>query len=530
MSDREGPLAPDAIPKDDVSTYSADPQRLQTYTNAEQQLAKFEAPVLIHANKEHERLFVAAFDGTGNDKYKDPLHETNVGRIYDQIERGTDNRIRAGYVPGPGTENETLERIYDGATGHTYGPRLEAMYKQFIDQAKTWHDTDPQADIRLAETGFSRGASEAAGFARMVHERGIQDPAGAVYTRDAHHQITGVHYTKEPIVAPGKIAQAEMLFDPVSTGTPMDYDRRPPPSVISGLLIKSEDEKRAAFKSDQIIRPGETSDGRFLGVTVAGAHSDIGGSYLLDGLGRRSENLGINYLNALSDKPFLSNVAEPTDPRLNVVHRSEEGFPFNIDPRPYINRDKPDGYNERLVPEDTHFTEKHIGRDIVRVPTHSEKPGVTDAKHAEPRDEALSKQFERKLVQTGQSPQPGEPGNLGPRNTTNGAIDGQNQSSPAQSQDKAGTLNLTTASALPVDASRKETTDHMLAALLSPDPAVMYAGVMAGLNTNASQQLLQQANLAAQVQQNTQVQNQVQNQVPNQPAPEQVRAPVMRMN
>lgn len=530
MSGKEDQLAPNGIPADDVSTYPADAQRLQTYTNAEQQLSQFKAPVLIHAGKEHERLYVAAFDGTGNDKYKDPLHETNVGRIYDQIDGNNDRRIQAGYVPGPGTEDEKLERIYDGATGHTYEPRLEEMYKKFIEQAKKWTTEDPQADIRLAETGFSRGASEAAGFARMVHERGIQDPTGAEYTKDAKGQITGVHYTKDPIVAPGKVAQAEMLFDPVSTGTPMDYDRRPPPSVISGIQIISEDEKRPAFKSDHVIQPGETSDGRFLGVTVAGAHSDVGGSYLLDGLGRRSENLGINYLNALSDKPFLSNVAEPSDPRLNVVHRSEEGFPFNIDPRPYINRDTPNGYNERLVPLESHVTYEERGERSVPITTYSEKPGVTDAKHAEPRDENLSKQFDRQLVQTGQPAQRAEPGNLSPRNTANGAIDGQNQNSNPQNQDKAGTLTLATASALPADASRKDTTNHMLAALMSDDPAVMYAGVMAGLNTHASQQLLQQANLAAQVQQNGQVQNQVQNQAPSQPVPEQVRAPVMRMN
>ncbi|HEX7643807.1 MAG TPA: hypothetical protein VF472_16500 [Burkholderiaceae bacterium] len=59
--------------------------------------------------------------------------------------------------------------------------------------------------------------------------------------------------------------------------------------------------------------------------------------------------------------------------------------------------------------------------------------------------------------------------------------------------DKTGALTLKTAMALPVDASRKDATDHMLAALLANDSAVMYAGISAGLNTRVSQEALQQA-------------------------------------
>ncbi|HEX8958065.1 MAG TPA: hypothetical protein VF798_17460 [Burkholderiaceae bacterium] len=61
----------------------------------------------------------------------------------------------------------------------------------------------------------------------------------------------------------------------------------------------------------------------------------------------------------------------------------------------------------------------------------------------------------------------------------------------------------------------------MLAALLSDDPAVMHAGITAGLNTGASQQNLQQADLAAQAVTATPVQSQ--------PAPQQMQGPVMKM-
>ena len=69
-----------------------------------------------------------------------------------------------------------------------------------------------------------------------------------------------------------------------------------------------------------------TPDGRLLGVTVAGAHTNVGDGYHLNGLGIRSGNLMVDYLNALSDTPYLQKRAEPSDPAMNVVHRSDYGF------------------------------------------------------------------------------------------------------------------------------------------------------------------------------------------------------------
>lgn len=401
MSDKEDKLDPDGIRNDGVSFYPADVQRLRSYAMAEHQLSQFQAPVLIHADNLHERLYVAAFDGTGNDKVKDPQHETNVGKINDQVIAENNPNIQTGYVAGPGTQDGWWARTRDGMTGGTYEPRMEAMYKKFIDQAKVWVNEDQQAQIRLADIGFSRGSEQAAGFARMVEERGIQDPSGAHYTKDANGMITGVTYSKEPLVKPGEVAQVEMLFDAVGTGEPLKHDRRPPPSVISGLQIIATDERRNLFKSDHIIDPGQTPDGRFLGVTVAGAHSDVGGSYHRDGLAAHNDNLAINYLNSLSDTPFLKNVAEPTDPRLNVVHRSEEGMLiYRVAGK--VDRTQLEGYNERLVPREREMV--HTSRGWQPGPWH-EWPGVTDPFSAEKRNEALSAQFERQPVKIGQPPQ-----------------------------------------------------------------------------------------------------------------------------
>lgn len=370
---------------DESAVYPANAHDMQLYRDASQALGQFKAPVLLDKDKPHQRLFVAAFDGTGNDANKDPEHATNVDKIRKQIEELGSDRIGVGYVAGPGTQDGTWASTMDGKDGHTYDERIEEMYKQFTTRAKEWLDQDPKAQISVADIGFSRGAEQAAGFARIVQERGIQDYTGAKYTLDKEGQIAGVKYTKPPLVAPGQVAQAVALFDPVGTGEPVEkHDRRLPSSVISGLQIKSEDEHREDFKGTNIIDQGLTGNGRFLGVTVAGAHSNVGGGYHRYGLSNRAGNLMVDYLNNLSDQPFLTKLVEPDDPKLNVVHRSEE-HKWIYEVRGRVDRLQPGGMIDRLVPEN------QVGK-------------VKDAYNAETRDEAVNAQFPRQNVRIGPVP------------------------------------------------------------------------------------------------------------------------------
>lgn len=312
---------------DGVSTVPATAEDLETYRRASRELAAFQSPVLVSSARPNERLFFAAFDGTGNSMLRDaPERHTNVARIYQQIEQLGDvgvGNLRGGYVEGVGTQGG-LSGGWDQLTGRTYDARIEDMYLQFVTQAAKWIAENPDADIRLATIGFSRGGEQAAGFTRMVEERGIQNPVGAVIERDRHGLITSATYPGPPLRAPGSVVQAVGLFDPVGTGEPRDHDRRPPPSVVSGLQIDAAHEARDLFKGTYILDPGMTADGRFLNVRVAGAHSNVGGTYTLDGLSIRSGNLMIDYLNSLSQQPFLQKAEEPVDRERNVIHRSEE--------------------------------------------------------------------------------------------------------------------------------------------------------------------------------------------------------------
>ena len=315
---------------DGVSTYPADEHDLDSYRHASHALSQLRAPILLHASNPHERLFVAAFDGTGNSLYKDaPENRTNVALIYQQIEAGRKRgitHISAAYVEGPGTQDDLIRRTKDQITGESFEPRVEEMYQLLIKQAKRWIDEDPNAKISVAITGFSRGGEQGAAFARLLHERGIQDALGAVYKGGSDGMITHVEFTKPALVQPGQTAQAIGLFDPVGTGEPRQHNRTLPPSVLAGFQITAEDERRDQFKSTNIIDPGFSEGRRFLNVTVGGAHCNIGAGYRLNGLSIRSGNAMIDFFNGLSDRPYLEKTAEPTDPKLNVVHRSEEGI------------------------------------------------------------------------------------------------------------------------------------------------------------------------------------------------------------
>lgn len=309
---------------DGVETY---PAKLQSYATTRQQLARFQAPQLGGPNG---RVFVACFDGTWNDKDQDAV-DTNVANIYDQVLQADNKNVKAGYQSGVGTQDNEAIKVLDGGLGFSYGPRMEQMYYDFCVQARNWRIENPNAEISLAATGFSRGAVTAALFTRMVHERGIQNPEGMVIDRDRDGNIQSLTPTKPNLVPPGKTPQVVGLFDPVATGEMNMVDTRLPPSVVSGFQITALDERRDQFLAKQIIDPGLSADGRFLAVQVPGAHSDVGGGYLLNGLSLRNGNLMMAYLNSTLAAPALRERPVPTAPEMNVIHNSEQGLPLWTD-------------------------------------------------------------------------------------------------------------------------------------------------------------------------------------------------------
>ncbi|MFN9967923.1 MAG: phospholipase effector Tle1 domain-containing protein, partial [Lysobacteraceae bacterium] len=180
---------------DGVRVDPATPDDLATFAEAQRQIGRMQAPLLHDAAKPDSRLFVMAFDGTGNDKDAEPREDwTNVALLHEHVREARRRKpsVATGYVPGPGTQDAAVPKLLDQITGYTFQARVEQGYHQFTEQALAWLKQNPGAEVSVAAVGFSRGAEQAAAFTRLVHERGIQNPEGAIVERNPAGEITGV--------------------------------------------------------------------------------------------------------------------------------------------------------------------------------------------------------------------------------------------------------------------------------------------------------------------------------------------------
>ncbi|MBE2211294.1 MAG: DUF2235 domain-containing protein [Xanthomonadaceae bacterium] len=319
------------VGKGHVDMEPATQQDLDSYRLARAELDQMRIPVLLPDDDPHARLYVAALDGTGNSMLNDsPEKWSAVAKIASQVEvlrsSGVKN-IGGGYVEGTFTQEGLLRapsRLLDGVFAHSFDERVETAYYQFCLQSREWLIEDPQAQIRVAGVGFSRGSEEVTALQRLINERGIRDPEGAQVKLDQDNLIQKVKYADRPLlVPPGKTLQAALLLDPVATGV-KDEERVLPSSNLSTFEISAQHEIRDQYKNNEHVPQGFSQDGRDLNVTVPGAHSDIGNAYEKNGLGVLSFNLGVEYLNRLSDTPYLKRQVEPTDPSQYVIHRSDQ--------------------------------------------------------------------------------------------------------------------------------------------------------------------------------------------------------------
>jgi len=214
--------------------------------HAQAQMYQVRTPVLV--DSPHDRLFVAAMDGTGNSLYKDAArNRTVVAEMKLKLDELDHPAIAVGYIEGVGTQNDKWTRRRDAAFAHTFENRVEQMYLEFCKQAAAWIHEDPNARIHLAGIGFSRGAEAVPALQRMIHERGIRDPLGADARYDSDGLLTSVTWVAHPpLVPPGRTAQVAMLIDPV--GTELHHiDRSRPPSSIGTLQITTLNEPRDHF-------------------------------------------------------------------------------------------------------------------------------------------------------------------------------------------------------------------------------------------------------------------------------------------
>ncbi|MGO1069689.1 peptidoglycan-binding protein [Lysobacter sp. CA199] len=343
-------LGEDGLPMDDVSHYTATAEHLRSYDRAADELYKFKVPTLLNTKDPHSYLLFGLMDGTQNDVGQDPLYATNVARFREQAFdlKRSGLQIEVLYEAGPATQTDPIKQKIDAARGYTSESIAERLYERIVEQTNKIYRQDPDAKVTVHAEGFSRGGSQVPILTRMIHDRGIPNLDRPEYVPDGRGNLTKTypHFHQ----APGHTPMSVGIYDPVPTGAMEYLDRRLAPSVVSGFQINAADERRGKFPVDRIIPAGLSEDGRFLSVSVAGAHSDIGGSYLRNGLGTRSYNLMTDYHDALFSESLLRRLPETYDPRLNVIHRSEEAFPFQYLPK--TQRDLPAGEVIKLMPDD----------------------------------------------------------------------------------------------------------------------------------------------------------------------------------
>lgn len=289
---------------DDVSSYRANADDLMMFAQAQEAQSRFPVPLLFHAKKTHEYLFVALFDCSWRNAPGGPAGDTNLKILQRQLTKASSEfggRVHGEYVETDcARDNWFLQK-----NSSIFDTRVKEMYRRLSGKVAQWKRDDSEAQIRLAVVGAGWGAEQAASFTRWVDRQGI----------------AGEKEGDEFLVSPGETAQVVGLFDPVGA---VEHDLRLPPSVISGFQITAKNELRVQFESVSIIDPGMTPDGRVLGVAAPGSHADVTGGYRLNGLSNQCFNLMAHYLNALSDTAYLSKLPMSVEYETYVIHRSGE--------------------------------------------------------------------------------------------------------------------------------------------------------------------------------------------------------------
>lgn len=94
---------------------------------------------VFDSNGSNRQFILFAFDGTGDNKNNEALGApSNVARIFDAAKRAVQDSPRpigdAFYYPGPGpgTQDNPIMRVIDGATGMTVPDTVKTAYDDLV--------------------------------------------------------------------------------------------------------------------------------------------------------------------------------------------------------------------------------------------------------------------------------------------------------------------------------------------------------------------------------------------------------------
>jgi len=243
------------------------PVRATDQVDIEKVLAMpMDAPLITHPiGHRPVKIYKVAFDGTFNDRARIPLYEreTLVARIARQVHADR-------YYSGVGMQGSGIDYL-DGISGSSSFDVAEQAKLEFFAQASKWLLDNPNTDIRVFVTGFSRGAATARHFMNLVTQ---QWPMRFGTVEDSYASTGPRFYA--------------LLYDTVATSQSHSLMLNIPSSVDYLVHFYAMNETRnqtfaPIIDSDPTPLPSlwhfQPIPRRINLIRLPGAHSDIGASY-----------------------------------------------------------------------------------------------------------------------------------------------------------------------------------------------------------------------------------------------------------
>lgn len=187
------------------------------------------------------RVFVANFDGTWNDCNKIPKGEspTIVAQLHQESAAFNNAIFESHYVHGVGSRTGKFRALWEGTKGSGCKERSEVMHELLMAAATRWKEENPNAQIHVHVTGFSRGAASGLHFMNLVNDFGA-----CTRTLNEREQKIGLARG----VGPGQVHSSAVLLDIVATGQEKILTLTVPPTAQSVLHLTAGGEERRHFK------------------------------------------------------------------------------------------------------------------------------------------------------------------------------------------------------------------------------------------------------------------------------------------
>jgi hypothetical protein len=280
---------------------------VQTVIAAQEKLASMRVRPIDDGTNPNLVQLEISFDGTWNSR-DDMIFDTNPALLNEMFDGPNDYQVGVGTTPA--------SMLLGGLSGAGIHNRIDRAYENLVAEINRQKQANPDAQIVLITSGFSRGSTAARAFVNELNKRGVPDLASG----DGRGNYGRYH-------EPPRIG-AMILFDTVGSvgipGTNLNpgLDLSIPANAENVLHLTAGGEVRRPFPLSSAVDPSRPDDERIAEIELPGAHSDVGGSYSNE-YSRIALELAQGYLRRLGARvPEVvpAQAIDPADPTLRLHH------------------------------------------------------------------------------------------------------------------------------------------------------------------------------------------------------------------